>query len=323
MNEVMNCALYRDGIRVRDLDFNHLDEVPNAPGQLIWVGLLEPDAATLAVVQRRFGLHELAIEDANHAHQRPKLEVYGDTLFVALRTARREGGYVVMGESHIFIGRGYVVTVRHGPSQSFAAVRARCESAPKALAKGEDFILYALMDFVVDSYFPILDEIEDEIEKIEDEIFTDHFVPKDIERVYELRRELITLRHAVFPLLDICTRLTRYDVPLVDRDTYPYFRDVQDHAIKANDTIDQLRETLSSALEAHLLLSSIRQNEVTKKLAGWAAILAVPTAIAGIYGMNFRHMPELEWTFGYPAVVAVIVGACGYLYYRFRKSGWL
>jgi magnesium transporter len=176
---------------------------------------------------------------------------------------------------------------------------------------------------VVDSYFPILDEIEDEIEKIEDEIFTDHFVPKDIERVYELRRELITLRHAVFPLLDICTRLTRYDVPLVDRDTYPYFRDVQDHAIKANDTIDQLRETLSSALEAHLLLSSIRQNEVTKKLAGWAAILAVPTAIAGIYGMNFRHMPELEWTFGYPLALLLMLASAVLPYAYFKWKRWL
>jgi magnesium transporter len=323
MKQVVNCALYRNGQRVRDLDFDRLGDVPDAPGQLIWIGLFEPDEHTLSVVQRRFGLHELAIEDANTAHQRPKLEVYGETLFVVLRTARREGGYVVLGETHIFLGRGHVITVRHGPSQSFAAVRARCESAPKALAKGEDFILYALMDFVVDNYFPILDEIEDEIEKIEDEIFTEHFVPKDIERVYEVRRELIALRHAVFPLLEICTRLTRYDIPLVDRDTYPYFRDVQDHTIKANDTIDQLRETLSSALEAHLLLSSVRQNEVTKKLAGWAAILAVPTAIAGIYGMNFDYMPELRWTFGYPLAIGVIGVACGYLFYRFRKSGWL
>jgi len=323
MDQVVNCALYRNGQRVRDLDFEKLDEVKDEPGQLIWVGLLEPDERTLGIVQRRFGLHDLAIEDANMAHQRPKLEVYGETLFVVLRTAKREEGSVVSGESHIFLGKGYVVTVRHGPSQSFAAVRQRCEAAPKALAKGEDFILYAIMDFVVDNYFPILDEMEDEIEKIEDEIFTNHFVPADVERVYELRRDLIGLRHAVFPLLDICMRLTRYDVPLIDRDTYPYFRDVQDHAIKANDTIDQLRETLSSALEAHLLLSSVRQNEVTKKLAGWAAILAVPTAIAGIYGMNFEYMPELTWKYSYPIVVGGIVIACSYLYYRFHKSGWL
>lgn len=322
-DQVVNCALYRNGQRVRDVDFERLDEVPDAPGQLIWIGLLEPDERTLGIVQRRFGLHELAIEDAKTAHQRPKLEVYGETLFVVLRTAKREGGYVVLGESHIFLGRGYVVTVRHGPSQSFAAVRTRCESVPKALAKGEDFILYAIMDFVVDNYFPIVDEMEDEIEALEDEIFTNRFVPKDVERVYELRRDLIALRHAVFPLLDICMRLTRYDVPLVDRETYPYFRDVQDHAIKANDTIDQLRETLSSALEAHLLLSSVRQNEVTKKLAGWAAILAVPTAIAGIYGMNFEYMPELTWKFGYPIVLGVIIAACCYLYYRFHKPGWL
>jgi magnesium transporter len=318
--QVVNCRLYCDGRAVRDIDIEHLDEVADAPGQLIWIGLYDPDEEVLGKVQKRFGLHELAIEDAHQAHQRPKLEVYGDTLFLVLHTARRQAGEFAFGESHFFIGRGYVVTIRHGPSETFAAVRQRCEAAPQMLRKGEDFILYALMDFVVDNYFPIIDAMEAEVEQIEDDIFSNHFTSSDIEKVFGLRHDLVALRHAVQPLQDICTRIMRFDVPLIDRDTYPYFRDVLDHAIKASQGIETLRESLGSALEAHLMLSSVKANEVMKKLAGWAAILAVPTAIAGI---NFRYMPELEWIWGYPVTLAAIIGICGYLYYRFHKAGWI
>ncbi|QEX21328.1 magnesium transporter [Hypericibacter adhaerens] len=321
--QVVNCRLYCEGRAVKDIDIEHLDEVADAPGQLIWIGLYDPDEEVLAKVQKRFGLHELAIEDAHLAHQRPKLEVYGDTLFLVLHTARRQAGEFAFGESHFFIGRGYVVTIRHGPSETFAAVRQRCEAAPQMLRKGEDFILYALMDFVVDNYFPIIDAMEAEIEQIEDDIFSNRFTSDDIEKVFGLRRDLVALRHAVQPLQDICTRIMRFDVPLIDRDTYPYFRDVQDHAIKASQGIETLRETVGSALDAHLMLSSVKANEVMKKLAGWAAILAVPTAIAGIYGMNFKYMPELEWAWGYPLTLVAIGGICGYLYYRFHKAGWI
>jgi magnesium transporter len=213
--------------------------------------------------------------------------------------------------------------VRHGPSVSYAEVRRRCEQAPKMLKKGEDFIVYALMDFVVDSYFPIVTGMQDEVSAIENRVFQDTFDQSGIEHIYDLRSDLLTLRNVVLPLIDICNRMMRFDVPLIDRDTYLYFRDVYDHALKVSESIGTQRELLTSALEANLLLSSVRQNEVMKKLGAWAAILAVPTAIAGIYGMNFQNMPELHWRYGYLAIMVVILGLCGYLYYRFSKSGWL
>jgi magnesium transporter len=285
--------------------------------------LHEPDEALLSQLQRHFGLHELAIEDAHVAHQRPKLEVYGDSLFLVLRTAQIIDGKIQFGETHIFAGRGYVISVRHGASVSYAEVRRRCEQAPKMLKKGEDFIVYALMDFVVDSYFPIVNSLQDEVNTIEARIFQDTFDQSGIEHIYDLRSDLLTLRNVVLPLIDICNRMIRFDVPLIDRDTHLYFRDVYDHALKVSESIGTQRELLTSALEANLLLSSVRQNEVMKKLGAWAAILAVPTAIAGIYGMNFQNMPELHWRYGYVAIMGVILGLCGYLYYRFTKAGWL
>jgi magnesium transporter len=323
MPMVVNCAAYEDGKRIADIDIDRLDEWPNKDGRVIWIGLHEPDAELLTRLQHRFGLHDLAIEDAHQAHQRPKLEVYGDSLFLVLRTAQLVEGHVQFGETHVFAGRGYVISVRHGPSVSYAEVRRRCEQAPQMLKKGEDFIVYAIMDFVVDNYFPIVTTIQDEVSSIENRIFQDTFDQDTIEHIYELRSDLLTLRHVVGPLIEICNRMIRFDVPLIDRDTHLYFRDVYDHAIKINEGIDTQRELLTSALEANLLLASVRQNEVMKKLGAWAAILAVPTAIAGIYGMNFQEMPELHWRFGYPAVIVAIVGLCGYLYHRFRKSGWI
>jgi magnesium transporter len=323
MGMVVNSAAYEDGRRVAEVDIDKLDDWPAKDGRVIWIGLHEPDTELLAKLQRHFGLHELAIEDAHQAHQRPKLELYGDSLFLVLRTAQRIEGKIELGETHVFAGRGYVITVRHGPSISYAAVRRRCEQAPQMLKKGEDFIVYALMDFVVDSYFPIVTAMEDEGNAIENRIFQDTFDQGSIEHIYDLRSDLLTLRNVVLPLIDICNRMIRFDVPLIDRDTHLYFRDVYDHALKISEAISTQRELLTSALEANLLLSSVRQNEVMKKLGAWAAILAVPTAIAGIYGMNFQYMPELHWRYGYIGVVLGIFCLCSYLYYRFRKSGWL
>jgi magnesium transporter len=323
MGMVVNCAAYEDGRRVADISIDKLDDWPPKEGRVIWIGLHEPDEVLLSQLQRHFGLHELAIEDAHVAHQRPKLEVYGDSLFLVLRTAQIIEGKIQFGETHIFAGRGYVISVRHGPSVSYAEVRRRCEQAPKMLKKGEDFIVYALMDFVVDSYFPIVNSLQDEVNTIEARIFQDTFDQSGIEHIYDLRSDLLTLRNVVLPLIDICNRMIRFDVPLIDRDTHLYFRDVYDHALKVSESIGTQRELLTSALEANLLLSSVRQNEVMKKLGAWAAILAVPTAIAGIYGMNFANMPELHWRYGYVAILGVILGLCGYLYYRFSKSGWL
>jgi magnesium transporter len=319
----VGCAAYEGGRKIADLDINNLDAFETGKGRFVWIGLHEPSQELLQIVQKRFGLHELAIEDAQHAHQRPKLEVYGDSLFIVLQTAQRVEHSTQFGETHVFAGRGYVITVRHGPSSSYREVRSRCESTPRMLKKGEDFVLYAIMDFIVDNYMPVIDAMEVEVEQLEEHVFKREFKRRTIEQIYDLKRDLLALRRSVAPLVDIANRLMRFDLPLIDKDTHAYFRDVLDHAIRVNDGVDYLRELLNSALEVNLLLASIDQNEVTKKLASWAAILAVPTAVAGIYGMNFEVMPELRWTFGYPAVLLLIVGVCGFLYWRFKKVRWL
>jgi magnesium transporter len=221
------------------------------------------------------------------------------------------------------VGARYVVSIRHGATPSYTGVRTRCESTPALLAKGPGFVLYAIMDFVVDQYFPVIDALGDQLERLEDEIFSDDFDRNTVQRIYDLKRNLVEVKRAVSPLVDVCNRLVRFDLALIPEDARPYFRDVYDHAIRINENVDTMRELLTGALEAHLSLTAVTQNDAMKKLAGWAAIIAVPTMLAGIYGMNFKFMPELEWRFGYPAVMVAMVGACGYLYYRFKRSGWL
>jgi magnesium transporter len=320
---VVNSVAYVGGRRVADVPIEDISEVVKTPDQFIWVGLHEPDARLLGKMQEELGLHELAVEDALRAHQRPKLEDYGEDLFLVLRTAQLVGEQIVFGETHVFAGRRYVVTVRHGASFSYAAVRARCESRPELLAKGTGFVLYAILDFVVDNYFPIVDALEDHLQKLEEQIFRETFDRGATARIYALKRDLVSLKRAVAPLMEVCNRLMRFDCPVVPDDVRVYFRDIYDHVIRINESVDNLRELLTTALEASLALISVGQNEVTKKLAAWAAILAVPTAIAGIYGMNFDTMPELRWTFGYPAVLGGIGLACGVLYWRFKRAEWL
>jgi magnesium transporter len=323
MSIVVACAAYEGGRRITDIDIEQAGCIDAGKDGFVWIGLHEPDEPLLQTVQARFGLHDLAIEDAHLAHQRPKLEVYGDSLFIVLRTAQLLDRKIQYGETHIFAGKGYIVTVRHGSSAPYKEVRTRCESVPKMLSMGESFVLYSIMDFVVDKYFPVIHELESEIDAIEDAVFSHGSSRAEIERIYELRHELLLFRRIVQPLQEVCARIMRFDVPLADNNMSPYFRDVQDHVIRVVESIDNLRDLLSAALEANLLLSSAQQNEVTKKLAGWAAILAVPTAIAGIYGMNFKWMPELEQPWGYPAIMTFMGGLCGYLYFRLRRSGWI
>ncbi len=323
MNMVVNCAAYSDGQRIANVPIQDISEVLKVEGQFIWVGLHEPSDELLRQIQEEFGLHDLAVEDALRAHQRPKLEEYGEALFVVLRTAQLVDDKIEFGETHIFIGGCYVVSVRHGASLSYAEVRARCESTPQLLRKGPGFVLYALMDFVVDHYFPIVDALEEQLEHLEEEIFESKFDRDTTERIYALKRDLVRLKRAVSPLIEICNRLVRYDMPLIPEDTKPYFRDVYDHVLRINETIDNLRELLTTALEAHLSLVSVAQNDVTKKLAAWAAILAVPTMIAGVYGMNFHFMPELGWRYGYGMAMGLMLGVCSFLYWRFKRTNWL
>jgi len=322
MSTVINCVAYAEGKRRAEVDLGEACPA-ETDGNFIWVGLHEPDKELLRTVQQRFNLHDLAIEDALLAHQRPKLEVYGDSVFIALRTAQLVDKKIQFGETHIFAGRGFVVTVRHGSTTAYREVRSRCEAVPKMLAMGESFVVYSIIDFIVDNYFPVLHELEAEADALEEEVFAHRSDPTDVERIYDVRHELLLLRRAVQPLQEVCNRIMRYDVPLIDHAMNDYFRDIQDHVIRVVEGIDNLRDLLNSALEANLLLVSLAQNQVTKKLTGWAAILSIPLAIASIYGMNFKWMPELELPYGYPAVMTVMLALCGFLFYRFRRAGWL
>jgi magnesium transporter len=321
---VVNCAAYASGQRVADVEVKDISEVLKQVDRFIWIGLHEPEEELLRQVQREFGLHDLAIEDAHRAHQRPKLERYGDSLFVVLHAAQmdREHRRIHFGETHLFVGPKYVVSVRHGSSLSYAEVRTRCETTPQLLCNGPGFVLYALMDLIVDQYFPIVDVLEDELEELEEEIFGEAFSRESTQRIYHLKRQLLEVKRAVSPLVDMCNRLIRFDLELIPEDTRPYFRDVYDHVIRINEIVDTQRELLTTAFEANLSLTAGAQNEVMKRLAGWAAIIAVPTMIAGVFGMNFEFIPELKWHLGYPLVVGLMLGACGFLYFHFKRSGW-
>ncbi|MBP2301267.1 magnesium/cobalt transporter CorA [Azospirillum picis] len=322
-NGVVASAAYRAGCRIADVPIAEAGNWAKMPDTFVWIGLLEPEEGLLDEVKHQFGLHELAVEDALHAHQRPKVEVYGDSLFMVLRTARLENNELMLGETHVFAGKGYVVTVRHGASSSYATVRARVESAPSLLKHGEDFVVYAIMDHVVDCYFPVLDQLAATVDDLDTRLISRPPGMNDVECIHQLRRDMERLRRNASPLLEVCSRLERFDLPIIDPVMRPYYRDVQDHVIRVNDQIGSLREVLSFAFETSMILAAGRQNDVTRKLAAWAAILAVPTAIAGLYGMNFEHMPELHWRYGYPAVLAVIAVSCVALYVRFKRAGWL
>ena len=308
-----------------DLDIAECGSFPDSPARFVWVGLYEPSEELLRVLQRQFGLHDLAVEDAFRAHQRPKLDVYGDGVFMVLRTARLVETGIEFGETHVFAGKGYVISVRHGATSSYKEVRARCESTPELLKNGEDYVLYAIMDFVVDNYMPIVDAIERQVEEIEDSVQTSAGAlgRQTIRRIAALRRDLLRLRRGAAPLLDVCTKLQRFGMSFIDEEIRPYYADVHDHVIRVNESIDILRDMLAGAFDTHLLLAANQQGEVMRQLAGWAAILAVPTAIAGIYGMNFEHMPELETVWGYPAVLLVITVICLALFFKFRRMGWI
>jgi magnesium transporter len=320
---VVAASVYAGGRRVRDIVIEEAGEWSKRPGHIVWIGLFEPDTDLLARVQAQLGLHDLAIEDAGKAHQHPKLEQYGEALFVVARTAQLIEGRIAFGETHLFVGRGYVVSVRHGASSSYAAVRKRCESCPAVLSHGEDYILYAILDFIVDNYMPVLETLHAEVETIEDSVFSKAAELVDVQRLYMIRRDLLRLRNSVAPLVEVCRRLEHAEAMAIDAAMQPLFRDVTDHVLRVQEGIDSLREVLAFAFEASLMRGQAQQTAITRRLAAWAAILAVPTAIAGIYGMNFEHMPELKWAYGYFLVIGVIFAICGALYWQFRRNGWI
>lgn len=322
--EIINCAAYSGGRRVADVELQRVHEVLKEPDQFVWIALHEPSEEVLLQVQQEFGLHDLAVEDAHHAHQRPKIELYGDTVFVVMRTARINAERKIeFGETHFFVGENFIVTVRHRSNVSYANVRTNCESSPHLLSKGQGFALYAVMDFIVDQYFPVVHELELMLEEVEDQIFNGKPNRESTEQIYQLKRELLEVKRSISPLVDVCNRLMRFDIKCISDETRPYFRDVYDHVVRISEMVENTRELLNTALEANFSLISISQNDVSKKFAGWAAIIAMPTMIAGFYGMNFKFMPETEWEYGFYFTLLITVGACVLLYVFFKRSGWL
>jgi len=320
---LINCVAYQEGKKLSDIPVEAISDYIENPDTFVWVALREPAPEELAVMQHEFGLHELAVEDATRGNQRPKIEEYGNSLFVVVQTVELEGEKLNVGEVDIFVAKNYVLSVRNNCNRGFLGVRARAENEPHLLAMGSSFVLYALMDAVVDRYFPVVDMLESELEKIEDRIFIKGSQRDNIERLYELKRKVLVMRHAVAPLLDAVGKLHGGRVPAFCHNTQDYFRDVQDHLYRINSSLDAIRDTIGTAIQVNLSMVAIEEGEVNKRLAAYAAIFGVFTAFAGVWGMNFEYMPELKSHYGYPAALAFMFGLCGYLYYRFRKSGWL
>jgi magnesium transporter len=327
---LVSCAAYEDGKKLGDIEKKDISAYVHRPECMVWVALYEPDPDELSEMQAHFGLHELAVEDAHHGHQRPKIEEYGDSLFAVLHSVDATGNDISVGEIDVFVGSNYVLSVRSGTEHGFASVRARCEREPQLLRKGPGFVFYALMDAVVDRYFPILDELEDQIEAVEEKIFSvssTHYsgnsTRSNIQSLYELKQKLMTLKHATEPLVEASGKLHGSRVPPVCAGSQEYFRDVYDHLVRINQSIDALRDTVTTAISVNLSLIALQENETTRRIAAYAALLAVPTMIAGIYGMNFKHMPELSWRFGYEEALAIMAILDSVIFYRLRKAGWL
>lgn len=320
---VMKCVAYKQGHRIGDITIEEISDVLKQEGTFVWLGLRESNDALLDKIQAEFGLHELAVEDARSAHQQPKLEAYGDTLFLVMQTAHWFGDTAHFGETHVFVGARFLVSIRHGSPLAFAKVRERCESMPQRLAKGPGFVLYSIMDYVVDNYMPVVNRLQQGLEDLEADIFKHQYQRETLEELYELKRELVLLRNAIEPLMDICSELMRFHDHIIPKDVRFYYRDIYDHVKRINQTIDGMREMLATAMQVHLATVTVRQNEVVKRLAGWGAILAIPTMVFSLYGMNFKHMPELEFDYSYPVVLGGVFIACLFLYVRLKRIDWL
>jgi magnesium transporter len=320
---LINCVAYQNGRKLADIPVDQIHLFVNEADCFVWVALADPEPAELEVMQKEFGLHELAVEDARHGHQRPKIEEYGESLFVVLHIIEPSNGDFNVGEMAIFVGKNYVLSVRSRAQRGFSDVRERCEREPELLRHGPGYVLYALMDAVVDRYFPILDAVEMELENVEERIFANQAVRANIEALYGLKQKLMILKHAAEPLLEATSKLFGGRVPAICVGLQDYFRDVYDHLLRLNQSIDSMRDMLTTAITVNLSLITLQESEVTKRLAAYAALVAVPTMIVGVYGMNFDYMPELRSPWGYPVTLGVMAAIDTYLFYRFRKAGWL
>jgi magnesium transporter len=321
---LVSCSAYQEGRKLADIGEHEIRDYVSRGDCFVWVALREPDGAELERMRAAFGLHPLAVEDAGHGHQRPKIEEYGDSLFVVLHMIEMgERGGLKQGELHVFAGPNYVLSVRTGAERGFQDVRARSEREPALLKHGTAFVLYALMDAVVDRYFPVLDALENELEAIEARIFAGGSAQANLKALYRLKQRLVVMKHATGPLLESVSKLYGGRVPALCANLQDYFRDVSDHLVRLNQAIDSQRDMVITAISVNLSMITLEESRTMKTLAAYAALVAVPTMIAGVYGMNFRHMPELDWLFGYPAVLSAMAAIDGYLYYKLKKAGWL
>ncbi|MEO6928613.1 MAG: magnesium/cobalt transporter CorA [Casimicrobiaceae bacterium] len=323
---LVNCVAYEDGRKLADIAVEDISDYLSRPGCFVWVALFEPTEAELGLMAEEFGLHELAVEDARKGNQAPKLEEYGDTLFCVMRTVERgppPDEELLEGQMAVFVAKNYVLSVRQKTQHGFIAVRARTEHEPELLRRGSGYVLYALMDAVVDRYFPVLDGLETKLENLEVAMFNRTPSRQSVESFYSLKQDMMTLRHAVGPLAEVASKLFGGRVPLSCMGLQEYFRDVFDHLMRLNAEIESMREMLQTAISVSLTLISITESEITKKLAAWGALITVPTLVAGIYGMNFHNIPELDWLFGYPYAIAMMTVIDAVLWLRFRKAGWV
>ncbi len=320
---VVAAYFYRNGTRVREVSLDEPMPETESHSDFVWIGLLEPSEDELRRLQRCYHLHPLAVEDALKAHQLPKVDVYGEQLFVTLRTAHLVDDKIAYGETSIFVGRNFIISVRHGSPRAHTQLREQLEAAPGLLNHGVDYVLHAIMDYIVDGYFPIVESVEDDVLDMEQRALSSFLSREEVMRLFTLRRQLIRFQRLLGPTLELVRRLLHADMPCIDHDVRPYLNDVLDHVRRVESNVAGLRDVVTSVFEISSLLEQQRQSDITRKLAAWAAILAVPTAIAGIYGMNFKHMPELETRYGYFVVWAVILTLCTTLYLRFRKAKWL
>ena len=321
---VVNCVAYDSaGRRIGDVTIDDISKVLEQPDTFVWVGLHEPSEELLEKLQEEFGLHDLAIEDAHSAHQRTKIEAYGNALFLVVQTAQPVDGNIAFGETHVFLGARYLITVRHGASLSYTPARRTCEATPELLALGPSYGLYAVLDFIVDNFLPLVTDFREELRDLEHDIFSETLNRGTIKRLYDMQRELMTLRMAVAPLQDVTNQLVRLHPQLIADDVRVYLRDVYDHVFRVNEAIGAMREMLSAAMNVNMSMATFGQNEVVKKLAGWAAILAAPTLITSWYGMNFHNMPELAKAWAYPAMIGGTAVLCGALFLILRRARWL
>jgi magnesium transporter len=319
---LVNCVAYGGGAP-QPITLDEIGTVLKDPARFVWVGLHEPDESLLDQLRRQFGLHELAIEDAHRAHQRTKIEMYGESLFIVVHTAQMPDHTIAFGETHLFLGRNYLVSIRHGASLSYAPARRKCESSTDLAALGPSYALYAVLDFIVDNYFPIIDCFQTRLNELENAILGGEFRQRTIVRLYELKKELVRLQLAVTPLQDILSQLVRLYPGLVRDEVRPYFRDVGDHAQRITEIASTLREMLTSAMDVNLALVGVAQNDAFKRIAGWGLLLTAPMMIASWYGMNFKDMPELDAPYAYPVVAVATLAVCVLLYVGLRRAKWL